>query len=72
MYDVELMKTYTVLFWSEKDALADLKDVAALLPKVQHHESHKIPDYSHVDFLFAMNARSLIYDRILKVLKNEQ
>ena len=48
--------------------MADPQDVASLIPKLRHVQAHKLDDYSHIDFIMAMNARELIYEKILKIL----
>ena len=59
------------LFTGGKDWLADPEDVSELLPvlsKTGHLISHKnVPYYDHLDFIWGMDAASVIYKDIISI-----
>lgn len=66
------MEVETVIFWSPKDALADTTDVHTLLPRLKHVRSFRIDTYSHLDFVWALNANKTIYSKIINILKHHR
>lgn len=64
------MEVETILFWSNHDALADPIDVQMLLPRLKHVRSFRIDDYSHLDFVWALDAKDKVYSKILQLMKN--
>ncbi|XP_006231364.1 tear acid lipase-like protein [Rattus norvegicus] len=69
LYSVENMKVPTVMFTGLKDFLADPKDVANLVPKIFNLIYHKtIPEFSHLDFIVGLNAKTEVSDEILTIL----
>lgn len=62
------------LFTGTKDWLADPKDVAELLPILNatgHLIFHKNIDYyDHLDFIWGVNAATVIYSDIIKIAKD--
>jgi lysosomal acid lipase/cholesteryl ester hydrolase len=68
-YHVEDMQTPTALFYGGKDTLADPKDVSLLIPKIQNLFYNKmIPTYSHLDFIWAIDAESNCYKDIIGLM----
>jgi pimeloyl-ACP methyl ester carboxylesterase len=69
-YDIRGLKIPTAIFWSGKDWLADTVDVAYILDNLQNIVFEKyIPDYNHLDFVWALTANKLIYTDLLDVMK---
>jgi len=62
IYSIRSMKIPTALFWSSADWLADPIDVAFILDNIQSlvYQKH-IPDYNHLDFVWAVTANKVIY-----------
>jgi len=65
------MTVVMAVFTGGHDWLADPLDVADLLPKLQHTGKvifHKnIDSYNHLDFLWGLNAATLVYKDILEI-----
>lgn len=69
--DVTTIDVPIALYWAEKDWLADPIDVKFLqknLPKIV--DDFECPKWNHLDFLWATNANTLLYPRILKLMKS--
>ena len=70
-YNVSELNIPTALFSGLQDWLADPKDVAKLVPKIQgtvfNHTT--IPSYEHLDFIWGLNARFDVYDIIINMTK---
>jgi len=65
-YDLTAIQNKVVLFYGKSDWLTHPSDVAWLsqqLPNV--HDTVKIEDYDHFDFVWGLNAREKIYNRII-------
>jgi len=61
-----------VAYWSEADELADPTDVAYLFSQLPIAESHHIEKYSHLDFIYATNAKTKVYDSIIKIASEQE
>lgn len=73
-YDVSKIDLPVTLFWGANDWLTGKEDInrlEKLLPQLQ--ASYKVlnPVFSHLDFLWATDARSLVYDKLFDILNNE-
>ncbi|XP_027190376.1 triacylglycerol lipase 2-like [Cicer arietinum] len=58
------------LSYGGKDYLSDVKDVKVLLNDLKGHDVNKLvvlfkEDYSHVDFIMAVNAKQAVYDPMI-------
>ncbi|KAK6014435.1 hypothetical protein OSTOST_20182 [Ostertagia ostertagi] len=70
-YDLRKIHTPTYLYWSKDDILADTEDIReAILEKMNAtiRASYELPHYSHLDFVFGVNATHDIYGRLLSVI----
>ena len=68
-YNVGNMKAPVALYWSYDDWLADPEDVAYLrqiLPNIVDDAS--FDKYNHMDFIWAINANTFIYNRVLDLI----
>ena len=74
-YDVSKIRVPVALFSADKDWLATPKDVCLLIPKLQtlvYRKHLSSWDHLGLDFIWGMDASSLIYadiDRLLKKFK---
>ena len=69
-YNIGAISIPTAIFWSGKDWLADPVDVAYIFDNIQHLVYQKyIPDYNHLDFVWGLSAKTIIYDDLLKVMQ---
>ncbi|KAJ1527931.1 hypothetical protein ONE63_007865 [Megalurothrips usitatus] len=71
-YNLTAISTPVALYYSTNDGIIDPKDVDRLaksLPRVQ--DKHLVPlrQFNHVDFMWAKDARTLVYERIIKNMK---
>lgn len=72
LYDPEEMKVPVALYYGENDWLADPKDVKNLIPKLQNLiHSVEIPKWNHLDFIWGMDAATLVYKEIIGYIKNK-
>ncbi|ODM99122.1 Gastric triacylglycerol lipase [Orchesella cincta] len=70
-YDFKKITVPIVLFWAERDNLADPKDVAMLikrLPNVKMAIKVCYPLFNHNDFLFGVYVNELVYDKLIQIL----
>ncbi|EFO90076.1 hypothetical protein CRE_13206 [Caenorhabditis remanei] len=64
VYDLTQINTPTYLYWSGDDILADTQDIRdSILSKMNKTiaGSIELPHYSHMDFVFGINAASELY-----------
>lgn len=72
LYDPEEMKVPVALYYGENDWLADPKDVKNLIPKLQNLiHSVEISKWNHLDFIWGMDAATLVYKEIIGYIKNK-
>ncbi len=59
------------LMWAKNDWLADPVDIKRLAPLPTIIENYRVPDkdFNHVDFLWALEALELVYQKIFSILK---
>ena len=70
LYDLTQVKAPVALYWGEQDWLADPDDVQLIrksLPNIVDDLS--VESYDHVDFVWAMNAKEAVYDRMIKLMQ---
>ncbi|CAL4123766.1 unnamed protein product, partial [Meganyctiphanes norvegica] len=70
--DLKKVTTPLALFWANNDYLATPEDVSRLEAELSNVlMSHKVedPNFTHLDFVWAMNADKLLYRHVLKALK---
>jgi len=68
LYDLGKLKANVALFTATNDYLADPDDVQKLireLPKDRIVFEKNIPAYSHIDFIWGIDAKDLVYKDIL-------
>ncbi|XP_026271989.1 lipase 3-like [Frankliniella occidentalis] len=71
-YNLTAISSPVALYYSANDGIIDPKDVdrlARILPKL--HEKHEVPlkQFNHVDFMWAKDVRSLVYQRLVRNMK---
>ena len=69
-YELSKVNVPTALYWAQNDWLADPKDVQYLrenLPNIV--DDLDIQIFNHLDFIWAINAKHLLYDRIIKLMQ---
>ncbi|XP_032347273.1 lipase member K isoform X3 [Camelus ferus] len=70
LYNVSKMDVPTAVWSGGQDAVADLKDVENLLPKIARLIYYKlIPHYNHVDFYLGQDAPHEIYQDLIRLMR---
>jgi pimeloyl-ACP methyl ester carboxylesterase len=70
VYTLRPMKIPTAIFWSGNDWLADPIDVSYIFDNIESLVYEKyIPDYNHLDFVWATSANKLIYTDLLDQMR---
>ncbi|XP_071581447.1 lipase 3-like [Temnothorax nylanderi] len=71
-YDLKKITAPIILFYSTNDMIATEENVLELgkhLPNVLLTEKVPFKLFSYVDFLWAINAKTLLYDRVLELIQ---
>ncbi|XP_055375837.1 lipase 1-like [Condylostylus longicornis] len=71
-YDLSKVTAPVALHFSKNDWLADTKDVAKLqneLPNIIKEYLVPEPKFNHLDFILAIDSRTLVYDDVIKSMK---
>ncbi|XVE84141.1 hypothetical protein DITRI_Ditri16bG0145900 [Diplodiscus trichospermus] len=60
-----------------QDALSDVRDVQLLLDSLKFHDVDKlmiqhIKDYAHADFIMGINAKDIVYNKVVQFFENQQ
>ncbi|XP_013390621.1 lysosomal acid lipase/cholesteryl ester hydrolase [Lingula anatina] len=70
-YDPAKAQAPTYLYYGQNDWLADPQDVqdtlVPFLPNIK--VSQEIPQWEHMDFIWAMDAPSVLYDKLIGIMK---
>ncbi|RZF35675.1 hypothetical protein LSTR_LSTR015815 [Laodelphax striatellus] len=72
-YRLSKITAPVALFFSDNDWLADKKDIGKLAKKLKNIVSaYRVPldSFNHMDYLFAMDVKELVYDNVLTLLSN--
>ncbi|XP_076324164.1 gastric triacylglycerol lipase-like [Tachypleus tridentatus] len=71
-YFIENITTPVALFWGQDDWFADPDDIAMLQPRLKHMIKSYMVEYakwSHLDFIWGIEARKYVYNELLKMLQ---
>ncbi|KAM3717721.1 Lipase lipl-1 [Dirofilaria immitis] len=75
IYNLSLTNVPVYLYWSEKDWLADKRDIQdGLIAKISRKyliENNELNDFNHFDFIWGIHAADQIYKPIIKIIKND-
>ncbi|XP_069681265.1 lipase 3-like [Periplaneta americana] len=72
-YDLNKITAPVALLYANNDWLSSVKDVEALASKLPNLvDKYNIPfdKFNHLDFLWAMNASTLVYERVIELFRN--
>lgn len=70
IYSIRSMKVPTAIFWGALDWLADPEDVSFILDNIESLVYKKyIPDYNHMDFVWAITANKVIYQDLINQMQ---
>lgn len=72
-YDVKNIQAPTYFYYSDNDYLAAPADVMKLIgemPKKSVKKTYRVPDpkFTHIDFLWGLNVKEMVYNELLKNL----
>lgn len=70
-YDIRKVTVPTALYWAKNDWLADPVDIQFIrknLPNII--DDYEIMDWNHLDFVWAVNAKEYLYNRIIDLIKS--
>jgi lysosomal acid lipase/cholesteryl ester hydrolase len=71
LYNITNMPIPVALYWADKDWLADPKDVDYIRKRVPNIvDDFECLDWNHLDFLWAENTNTLLYGRLVKLLRS--
>nr|XP_012231417.1 PREDICTED: lipase 3-like isoform X1 [Linepithema humile] len=73
-YDLSRITTPIALIHSDSDSFVnekDLKILRGLLTNIVEDYRVPFPKFNHVDFLYAKNAPTLVYKKVLEIMKKE-
>jgi len=69
-YDLKAMKVPTVVFYGGEDWLVTTKDAEFAINNLPNLiEANYIAAYNHLDFVWGINAHSVIYSKIVNKIK---
>uniref|UniRef100_A0A2C9JRY0 Lipase n=1 Tax=Biomphalaria glabrata TaxID=6526 RepID=A0A2C9JRY0_BIOGL len=68
LYDPRKVKVPVAIFRGDNDWLADPTDIKWLLPQLNVSHDVNIPHYGHLDFIWAYDAPTYIYNTILQIV----
>ncbi|XP_044516274.1 gastric triacylglycerol lipase-like [Gracilinanus agilis] len=72
-YNLSSMRVPIALWSGQKDLVTDPEDVAILVSQIPNLIYHKtLPKYTHLDFIFGVNAPEDIYNEIINMIKKSQ
>ncbi|KAI8427546.1 hypothetical protein MSG28_002059 [Choristoneura fumiferana] len=74
-YNLKAITAPVFLHYADNDWLSTPKDVDKLLTEMDSAVGKykvPLPKFNHLDFVFAIDAKKLIYDRVLKIMKQRQ
>lgn len=69
LYDLTTIKTPVALYWAKNDWLADPEDLQYLrknLPNIV--DDYEVQDWNHLDFIWAINAKPVLYNRMIQLM----
>ena len=71
LYDARDVDVPVALYWAENDWLADPTDVNYLRQNLKNLvDDYCVLDWNHLDFIWAINGRQSIYDRMVKLMNS--
>lgn len=71
-YDLSRVTTPVFLHYSDSDPLAHVNDVDRLFRELGRPlGKFRVPmrSFSHIDFMYGINAKQLVYDRVINLIK---
>ncbi|ETN75374.1 hydrolase, alpha/beta domain protein [Necator americanus] len=74
IYDLRKIETPTFLYWSKDDVLADTEDIRETILESMNatiHGSYELPHYTHLDFVFGINATFDLYRPIIEEIRKD-
>ncbi|CAH0683023.1 unnamed protein product [Spodoptera exigua] len=72
-YDLSLVTTPVVIFYSAKDLLSDPKDVNILIKNLNNvRETIFLEDFTHLDYVYAQDAADVIYNKIISCIISDE
>lgn len=75
LYNLDNIHAPIVFFYAALDAAtnrADVEDLAKRLPSVKAKYLVDDADFTHVDFIYGIHVRTLLYDKLLEVMKDAE
>ncbi|KAE9417008.1 hypothetical protein Angca_007763, partial [Angiostrongylus cantonensis] len=74
VFDLRKITTPTYLYWSKDDILADTEDIRESILSTMNatiRGSYELPHYTHLDFVFGINATNDVYQPIVDKIRQD-
>ncbi|KAJ1372910.1 hypothetical protein KIN20_035221 [Parelaphostrongylus tenuis] len=74
VFDLRKITTPTYLYWSKDDILADTEDIRETILSEMNatiRGSYELPHYTHLDFVFGINATNDVYQPIVDRIRHD-
>lgn len=73
VYNASAIEVPVALYWGGQDWLADPTDVSILMKQLPNKLYNKeIPKYQHLDFIWGLDAATLVYNDVIKHIKKAE
>lgn len=70
-YNLNNIITPITIFYATNDAVLMVEDVRILLPKLKSLQgTYELKGWTHMDFLHAIDAKNILFRKILSLMKN--
>lgn len=69
-YNLDNIKVPVYIYYSESDSMINATDVLHLYRNLRNATKILVPEFNHVDFVFAIDAPRLVFTHTIKVIED--